>query len=224
MKTKKILIILLILVSVIAICTTDKAAEGDSYKLTLTPTVEKAKPGDTITIKVAVSDVKIQSGEKGIGSYQGEISYDKDVFEDLKMTAESNWETPFVQPEGGFTAARLDGKCVGGTQGIATITLKVKSNAKSGSGKITIKKFGASNAVETIPTSDVTTTITVEGTKTAGGNSSSKNINTTSIDKSKITTLNTKLPHAGKSKILGTVISVIIIVGLYNFVRYKKLY
>jgi len=211
---KKILIILLIIVSIITLCKTEKAAEGDSYKLTLTPTVQKAKPGDTVTIKLAVSDVKIQSGEKGIGSYQGEISYDKEIFEDLKMSAESNWETPFVQPKGGFTAARVDGKCVGGTQGIAIITLKVKANAKSGAGKITIKKFGASNAVETIPTSDVTTTITIEGAKTAGGNSSSKNTNSTSIDKSKITTLNTKLPRAGKSKILVTVISGIIILVL----------
>lgn len=161
MKVKKCIIILLIMIIISGINYTVKSANGDSYSLKMSVDKTTLKAGDTVTISLKLDNIEIQSGEKGLGSYEGSIVYDKNIFEDLKMIGNSNWDTPF-QNEGRFTSTRTDGKCVSETQEIATITLKVKSNAKEGNTTIQIKDFSASNAVENIPTSNTSIIAKIE--------------------------------------------------------------
>ena len=64
---------------------------------------------------------KIQSGEKGIGSYEGSIVYDANVFEDVKMKGNDLWDTPTLN-QGRFTSVRSDGMCVSEANVNNTIT------------------------------------------------------------------------------------------------------
>jgi len=232
MKTKKILIILLIMTVIIAMFTTVKGATGDSYKITLTPTAEKAKAGETVTIKMTANEIKIQSGEKGIGSYQGKLEYDTAIFEEVKMKGNEDWDTPMLN-EGAFTSVRGDGECTAEAQEIGTITLKVKAGAKIGETNIKVKEFGASNGVENIATSDVVAKVTIEATNNGGGTGTGTGTGTSSGSSSttgttkKPTTSTTKsgtLPKTGVSGVLVTVIGIIAISGIYSYIRYKKLY
>lgn len=179
MKVKKCIIILLIMIIISGINYTVKSANGDSYSLKMSADKTTLKAGDTVTISLKLDNIEIQSGEKGLGSYEGSIVYDKNIFEDLKMIGNSNWDTPF-QNEGRFTSTRTDGKCVSETQEIATITLKVKSNAKEGNTTIQIKDFSASNAVENISTSNTSIIAKIE--KEDKNNTTGDRDNTTGED------------------------------------------
>ena len=232
MKTKKILIILLIMTVIIAMFTTVKGATGDSYKIALTPTAEKAKAGETVTIKMTANEIKIQSGEKGIGSYQGMLEYDTAIFEEVKMKVNEDWDTPMLN-EGAFTSVRGDGECTAEAQEIGTITLKVKAGAKIGETNIKVKEFGASNGVENIATSDVVAKVTIEATNNGGGTgtgtgtgNSSGSSSTTGTTK-KPTTSTTKsgtLPKTGVSGVLVTVIGIIAVAGIASYIGYKRTY
>lgn len=231
MKTKKILIILLIMTVIIAMFTTVKAAEGDSYKITLAPTAGTAKQGETVTIKIKASDIKIQSGEKGIGAYQGTLAYDTEVFESASMTASANWDTPMLN-EGGFTSVRGDGECTSEAQDIGVITLKVKSNAKVVTGKVEITDFSASNGVEMIPTiASIVANVTIESASTGnpGTNASTPSTPSTpstgsSTTKYTSTTKSGTLPKTGVSGVLVTVIGIIAIGGIASYIGYKRTY
>ena len=52
------------------------AATGDSYVIKLNAHKTTLKSGETITISLDVSDINIQSGDKGIGAYEGTIWFD----------------------------------------------------------------------------------------------------------------------------------------------------
>lgn len=178
MKIKKSIILLLITTIILGINFTVKAAEGDSYSLKVSADKTTAKAGDTITISLKLDNIKIESGEKGLGSYEGSLIYDTKIFESVKMAGNDDWDTPF-QNEGRFTAVRSDGKCVSEAQEIATIKLKVKSDAKEGETTIEIKEFSASNAVENIKTADSNIKVKIEKEDTTDKNNTTNGDNTT---------------------------------------------
>lgn len=178
MKIKKSIILLLITTIILGISFKVKAAEGDSYSLKMSADKTKVKAGETITISLKLDNIKIESGEKGIGSYEGSLIYDTKIFESVKMAGNDDWDTPF-QNEGRFTAARSDGECVSEAQEIATIKLKVKSDAKEGETTIEIKDFSASNAVENIKTADSNIKVKIEKEDTGDKNNTTDGDNTT---------------------------------------------
>lgn len=243
MKLKKCIILLLIMIIISSINYTVKSASGDSYKVKMNADKTTLKSGDIVTISLKLDNIKIESGEKGLGSYEGSIQYDKDIFEDLKMTGNSDWETPF-QNEGRFTATRTDGKCVSETQEIAKITLKVKSNAKEGNTEIQIKNFSASNAVENISTTDTSLTVKIEkennddvgNTNNTGNTTNDNNVNTNNQNKignstsNQIKNINSNtnakgtLPKTGISTTLVIFILIGAISGIYAYIRYKNTY
>lgn len=245
MKIKKCIILLLIMTIIIGINCTVKSESGDSYSVKMNADKTTLKTGDTVTISLKLDNIKIESGEKGLGSYEGSIKYDKNIFEDLKMTGNSEWDTPF-QNEGRFTASRTDGKCVSETQEIAKITLKVKSNAKEGNTKIEIKDFSASNAVENISTTDTSVTVKIEkennnvgntdNTNNTGNTTNNNNGNTNSGNKTGNSTTNqTKnivsnttakgtIPKTGISTPIVILIVISIISCIYGYFRYKNTY
>lgn len=246
MKIKKCIILLLIITIISGISYTVKSASGDSYNVKMNADKTTLKSGETVTITLKLDNIKIESGEKGLGSYEGSIEYDKNIFEDLKMTGNSDWDTPF-QNEGRFTSTRTDGKCVSETQEIAKITLKVKSNAKEGDTKIQIKNFSASNAVENIPTTDTSITVKIEkennndvgntnNTNNTGNTTNNNNGNTNNGNKIQNSTSNqTKniisntsakgtLPKTGISTPLVIFILICGISGIYAYIRYKNTY
>lgn len=160
MKIKKIFIasITLLLIS----CPIIKAKGDDTYKIELNSSDNILKQGDSIDITLSVKEIDIQSGEKGIGAYEGKIEYDEEAFELVEIKANENWDKP-IENEGKFISVKSDGICTNEEQVIATIILKVKDNVKSGNEIIEIKDFRASNGEINIPTDNVNLKVKIEG-------------------------------------------------------------
>ena len=244
MKTvKKIMILLLVLAIALGFHGVVKAAAGDSYSVRITPDKQEVSAGETVRLTVTLDNVNIQSGEKGLGSYQGKISYDTNVFELTGVEGAANWDAP-AENNGTITAARTDGKAVGGTQRIAVINLKAKSTAKEGETVAKVTNFEASNAVENIPASDAQTSIKIKSTAAVNPNQSNAGTttddttSTTSTTSATSTTGATKtstssaaakskeatgvLPKTGVSEVMGTAIAVIAMSGVVAFIGYKR--
>lgn len=160
MKKKCILILMIIFLFIS--CISVKANEGDTYKISLDSSNSILKQGDTITITLKVSDINIQSGEKGIGAYEGKLVYDDEIFELVKMQGNDNWETP-IENENNFISVRSDGICTDKDQDLATIVLKVKEKAKGTNTTIEVSDFEISNAETNIPTDNIKLTVKIEG-------------------------------------------------------------
>lgn len=194
-KTKEILILGIILIIVCGLVMPVKAVEEQksSFKSEVTVDKNTIKPGDTVDVTVSVKDLNM--GEKGINTLEGTLSYDKDLFEDVKSSdikSVNNWSTTFNDESsalnGKFLAATL-------TQGlkddskIFTITFKSKKDIEeTTSTKIEFKDLTSNdgNNLVNSGTKSVDVKIEVEkkvtppvddGNKTDGNNTSGSTSN-----------------------------------------------
>lgn len=138
---KKVISILLMILLVL--CTTKVQAASDSFNTTLTSNNSQAKRGDTITVTIGLKDIAIESGEKGIGAYTGEIKFDSSVLEYVSTDGTGKWEAPLYQ-DGYISSNTKDAEVVTTTQNIATVTFKVKENANLGETSISVANFSGS--------------------------------------------------------------------------------
>lgn len=156
---KKIISIMLMILLVV--CTTKVQAANDSFGTTLTINNSQAKRGDTITVTMGLKDIAIESGEKGIGAYTAGIQFDSSVLEYVSTDGIGKWEAPLYQ-DGFITSNTNDAEVVTTTQNIATITFKVKENAKVGETSISITNFsGSSVGADILASSNGTTNLTI---------------------------------------------------------------
>lgn len=139
-KTISIIVMILLVV-----CTTKVYAVKDSFHTTLTINQTQAKRGDTVTVTIGLKDIAIESAEKGIGAYTAEIQFDSSVLEYVSVNGTDKWEAPLYQ-DGFITSNTKDAKVVNTAQSIATITFKVKQNAKLGETSIALRNFSGSAA------------------------------------------------------------------------------
>lgn len=137
---KKIIFILLI---AFLAFTTNVYAVNDSFSTTITANKSEIEREQTITITIGLSNISIESGEKGIGAYTGKINFDSSVLEYVCTSGTSKWDKPFYQ-NGLITATTTDGEVVKTTQNIGTITFKVKKDAKLGQTTISLENFSGS--------------------------------------------------------------------------------
>lgn len=250
MKSKKIIVILLVIAMIIGINIKTLAAMGDSYKVNLTATSTTAKAGDTVSINLKITNVNV---ENGIGSCQGTVSYDKDVFELVEISGIGKWGGLASDDNGNFTGARSDAQAISEDQEILTVELKVKDSAKAGSSEIKVSNFEAYNYDDEdgIKADNATINIKVENdnTNSTDGNKVDENIvnpdnvvdggnntitddtkqnqvnvgtkNSTNVDTSKSSS---KLPYAGMSKLIIVCIMISAIVGVFCYIKYKRTY
>lgn len=224
---KKVISILLTIVFVMA--TANVRAANDSFGTTLTVNNSQAKRGDTITVTIGLKDIAIESGEKGIGAYTAEIKFDSSVLEYVSTNGVGKWETPLYQ-EGFITSNTSDAEVVTTTQNIATITFKVKENAKVGETSISVANFSGSTAgPDILASSNGATKVTIINNNNNNGsgdgqkddlehNTTQENLNTVSGQN--------VLPKAGKQQnpflmILYTLVGLSII-GVVGFIYLLK--
>ena len=171
-KTISIIVMILFIV-----CTTKVYAVKDSFHTTLTINHAQAKRGDTITVTIGLKDIAIESAEKGIGAYTAEIQFDSSVLEYVSVNGTDKWEAPLYQ-DGFITSNTKDAKVVNTTQSIATITFKVKENAKLGETSISLRNFSGSAAgPDILASSNGATKLTIIDNNTTS-NSSNNSMNT----------------------------------------------
>ena len=160
MKVKKILIVGIVLLFIS--CPIMKANEVDTYKIELNSSNNTLDQGDSIEINLNIKDINIQSGEKGIGAYEGKLEYNKEILELIEIKGNEDWDKP-IENEGHFVSVKSDGICTDEEQVLATIVFKVKENIKSGNEKIEIKEFKVSNGETGISTDDVKLKLRING-------------------------------------------------------------
>ena len=172
-------IISIILVILLLVCTTKVYAAKDSFHTTLTINHTQAKRGDTVTVTIGLKDIAIESAEKGIGAYTAEIQFDSSVLEYVSVNGTNKWEAPLYQ-DGFITSNTKDAKVVNTAQSIATITFKVKENAKLGETSIALRNFSGSAAgPDILASSNGATKLTIID------NNSSNTINSSNSSNSK---------------------------------------
>ena len=177
---KKVISILLMILFVMV--TANVQAASDSFHTTLTINNSQAKRGDTITVTIGLKDIAIESGEKGIGAYTAEIQFDSSVLEYVSVNGTDKWEAPLYQ-DGFITSNTKDAKVVNRAQSIATITFKVKENAKLGETSIALRNFSGSAAtLDILASSNGATKLTIIDNSSNSSNSSNST-NTTNTKK-----------------------------------------
>ncbi len=135
-------------------------AANDSYKTNLSVDHSQVQRNEYITVTISLSDIAIESGEKGIGAYTAGIEFDSSIFEFSSTEGTDNWETPFYQDKL-ILGNTNNGKVVKTSQNIGKIIFKVKDNAKLGETIIKLTNFSGSNASTDLLADDTSVKVTI---------------------------------------------------------------
>ena len=227
-KVKKL--IELILITVLLLLTSNVYAATNSFKATLNVNNSSVKIGDTVTITIQLSDIAIESGEKGIGAYTANLEFDSSVFEYVKTNGTNNWEAPVYQAKK-IVGNTADGKVVNTNQSIGTITFKVKEDATLGETTIKLTNFSGSTAESDVTTEDTSIKITIldkeNGGSQSGNGGSSQNGSDNKSGSTSSSSSNKKptvLPATGTSYItIYTLIGAFALVAIIFGIKIKLL-
>ena len=160
--------ICIILIAILLIFTTNVYAV-DSFKTSLNADKSSVKRGENITVTIALSDIAIESGEKGIGAYTANIDFNSSVLEYVSASGTDKWE--ILYQDKAIIGNTEDGEVVNTAQNIGTITFKVKEDAELGETTIRLINFSGSNAESDISgeSSSIVITVTDENGGTGNG-------------------------------------------------------
>ncbi len=154
---KKMIAIVLIIILAL---TSNTYGASDSFKTNLTVDNSQVRRGQNITITIALSDIAIESGEKGIGAYSARIDFDSSVLEYVSTKGTDKWEAPFYK-DSLITGNTNDAQVVKTNQDIGTIIFKVKDDAKLGDTTIKLVNFLGSTASSDVTSADTSIKVTI---------------------------------------------------------------
>lgn len=172
-KSKKTISIILTII--LLLFTTSVYAANDSFNTSLSVNKSSVEQGENVIVTINISDISIESGEKGIGAYTAKLEFDSSVLEYVETNGTDKWEAPFYQDKQ-ITGTTADGKVVDTNQNIGTITFKVKENAPVGETTIKLTNFSGSTAETDVSSEDSTIELTIvakeggSGDETENGN------------------------------------------------------
>lgn len=161
---KKVISVLLVVVLLLTIY---PVAYGVSVKASLNADSTTVKPGETVVIRLRLSDIDMGDG---IMSISGALTYDKDVFEEIsasangvisatslsKMSAINGWTALLYNPNTTRFAMDVSGAAMVSEDNILQISLKVKDGVSNTESTVTVSDLLPSNGfdeVELEPTS-----------------------------------------------------------------------
>lgn len=169
----KILVVMLLIMIIISITGTSRAADY-SCKVSLLGNKSEVKKGDSVTFLVKVTN--IQAGE-GIASFNGMLEYDSNVFEcTVSGDDEGNWQKQGLV-ENSLSMTRSDLVANSSDQTIAKIVLKAKSDAAIGKQTFKLTKMEFSTGDDTFTVADVSASITIADDTGSGDNNNNNNDN-----------------------------------------------
>lgn len=180
MKKIKELLILNIIFMLVLILVVPVKANGLSFKSEVSTNKKTIQAGDTVDITVSIKDINM--GDKGINVLEGTISYDKDIFEQVKSSdikSANNWSTTF-NDEG----EALDGKFLAATLGngikediqMFTVTFKTKKDIdETTTTKIDFKDLTSNDGTNLVNSGTKSIDIKIEVEKTNTNPSEDKN-------------------------------------------------
>lgn len=208
----KTIIVTLIIATLMTITTnTNVKAATNSYSMGIETNKNTIQEGENLEISLSLKDIKIETGDKGLGAYQATIEYDTEIFEYISIEGLNSWETP-IYNNGTFATTTKTGEVIKEDEYVARITLKVKKNITQKSTTIKIKNITATTGAETIETKNISKTIEIKTTKSETNNTTNNTTNSTTTNTNKdTTTATTKIPKAGTNQ---TIIIVAVITGI----------
>ena len=168
------LVVLLLIMIIISIAGTSRAADYSCKVSLLVNNDGQVKKGESITILVKATD--IQAGE-GIASFNTMLEYDSNVFDcTVSGDDDGNWQKQGLV-ENSLSMTRSDLVANSSDQTIAKIVLKAKTDAPTGKQTFKLTKMEFSTGNETFSVADVSTSITItedtgSGSGTGTGNGS----------------------------------------------------
>lgn len=214
----KVLVISVIMLIIVSIINVANAAET-AITLNTSENV-KLKAGETITISI-----NIANGYEGI---QGKLEYDSSIFENASITKSGDWNADLSN-----NIIVIDrATAASGTEKVATLTLKVKSNITAKSAKILISNVKASKNGATITANNAEKSILAENANIEEkqsnpvSNNEKQNISTNTARNSiKTSKTNAKrILNAGDSTTIAivSIVAIVAIVGCLGFIKYAK--
>ena len=243
MKQVKIVIITtLLLIFILSINTF--AASEESFELKLTASTESVNPGQTFSVDIVLDNIKVTTGDLGIGAYSAVIKYDTNILEILNVTAATGWEA--MSNEGNIVVNTTNAEVVKEKQNTAKINFKVKETAKLEETEIKIENIEAPTGATTILGKGISTKIivkekTTENPDTEDPNNNNQNPGTEDPDKNNQKPDNnnhgnnnyntvkgddnksqTKLPYAGRNNIFLIIILSLIVITIIIYIKYKR--
>ncbi len=115
MNIKSKNIICSMIIAILLIFATTVYAANDSFEMSLNVDNSQVKKGENIVVTIMLSDISIESGEKGIGAYTAKLDFDSSVLEYVSTEGTDIWEKPFYQ-EKLIVGNTSDGKVVNNTR------------------------------------------------------------------------------------------------------------
>lgn len=246
MKSKKILLV--ILVALMLIISNISFVYADSFNVTLASDKQNYAAGQTVIIKVSLSDIDSSIGLYGLS---GALDYDTNVFEPITsdgtgnitstvsgITSLNNWGNPtFNSSSNEFSL--LTTSPTKSNQSIMQIALKVKEGAQLGKTVIMLRELQASNGADDIDTSPVTLSINIKDpsevdsgdipsivttpTPTSTATPKATATATTSpVVKTTATPSGTKLPQTGVQDYAIPVLLGALVISLIAYVAYRR--
>ena len=236
-------IIVLITMFMLGIGGQVKATES-SFKASLSASSTELKPGQEVTITMAVSDINM--GDNGINTVEGIINYDKTIFEELTTSSVqslNNWTTTLntenSQMNGKFLAANLSNGVKENMQ-IFSVKFKVKADATSSTETtITYKDITSNDGTNLVSAGTKSVNIKINagtstqnstsGTSTTTQAQASSNLQSSSATSTNIVASKDKtgaksiLPRTGKSAIGVSIIGIVIAVSVLLWVKNRSM-
>lgn len=180
---KKIAVIIMMLVLVIAsLITTVSAA---SFTATITPSQTTVAESNEVVVTIRVSNLDV--GTTGINVFEGVLSYSTQIFETISadsIEGTNGWQPAYNEDTGKISVYKQG--FLNEDADIFQITFKTKTNVTGKTGEIKISDIKASNTGETIEAQSISTRITVgtqadENVANISGNTTNTNTNSNSI-------------------------------------------
>lgn len=249
MKKIKIISILVLLI-ITSLTINTYAATEESFELKLETSIGSINPEETFSINIVLDNIKVTTGDLGIGAYSAVIKYDTNILEIVNATAATNWE--IMTNEGNIIANTKNAEVVKEKQNTATIEFKVKKTAKLEDTEIKIENIEGSSGLTTINGKGISKKVTIkekqaekpndnnQNTNTPNQNTPNQNTNTPNqniqgnnnqhqqnIGENKNISTNTnkkatKLPYAGVSNILKILLVTVIITTILIYIKYRR--
>lgn len=211
-KTLKIVSVLLLLWTIISFASIVNAATA---QMALNST-SKLKAGDTVEVTLRIAN--IQAGE-GIDAIVATLDYDKNVFEQVlqeNFTGMNQWSVNLYSTDTGIFTMTRSSK-VNTTSDVLKIKLRAKSAVSANSTEIKLKDITASGgAVEDGGTGDIEVTevkvnIAKETVQPIQPNTNQTDNKATG-----------KIPQTGESIAIIVGISIVVIIAIAAFIKYKN--
>lgn len=239
MKKKEIITLGITIIMLILLATNVQGASTSTFKATLGTSTTTLKPGEEVTVTIAVSDINM--GENGINTLEGKIKYDSNVFEEVKSSAIqslNNWTTTFNDESstlnGKFLAVNLSSGVKESVK-IFTVTFKVKTDLKATTEtQIDFEDITSNDGVDlvSVGTKSVKLTINVEttdsdsNTEIPSDNKNETKDNIITDNKNIVSKDNTQssgiLPNTGKSIMIGIALFAVIIAVVILAIKNKS--